>query len=215
MDEAALLQRALAGDAAAMEALTRLLTPPIQARVARTLCRRPGHKGDLGRDLEDLMQEVFVRLFAENARALRAWDPDRGLSLVGFVRMVADREVSNVFASGRRQPSAERLELEENMDLHARSTAPDEERRAIDRDLLLKVYRELQTWLTPRGRELFTVVYLEQRTRLAPDPVSPGIERTALHLEAFSDLFERTLLEINDGKELPSAGGQPGLQLSV
>ncbi|MEO1338418.1 MAG: sigma-70 family RNA polymerase sigma factor, partial [Myxococcota bacterium] len=128
-----------------------------------TLCRRPGHKGDLGRDLEDLMQEVFVRLFAENARALRAWDPDRGLSLVGFVRMVADREVSNVFASGRRQPSAERLELEENMDLHARSTAPDEERRAIDRDLLLKVYRELQTWLTPRGRELFTVVYLEER----------------------------------------------------
>jgi len=163
VDEAALLQRALAGDAAAMEALTRLLTPPIQARVARTLCRRPGHKGDLGRDLEDLMQEVFVRLFAENARALRAWDPDRGLSLVGFLRMVADREVSNVFASGRRQPSAERLELEENMDLHARSTAPDEERRAIDRDLLLKVYRELQTWLTPRGRELFTVVYLEER----------------------------------------------------
>lgn len=178
--ESALRDRALAGDEAALLQLSLLLTPPIQARVARALCRRSGAP-DVRRDLEDLTQEVFVRLFAQEARVLRAWDPERGLSLVGFVRLVADREVANVFASGRRQPSAERLELQENMDLLPQLTVVLEgEQRMVYKDLLLKLHEKLDAWLTPRGRELFDAVYLEEQS-LGEVAEHHGMKRSALY----------------------------------
>jgi RNA polymerase sigma factor (sigma-70 family) len=165
--ETRLLAAALARDAGALLELARLLTPPIQVRVARALVRRAGARArasDLRSELDDMTQEVFVRLFAHDARALRAWDPARGLSLVNFVGMVADREVSNVFHSGRRTPWSDRLELREDMEGEAPMTVQvGDERRQIYKDLLVKVCRRLEAWLSPRGRELFDVVYLEER----------------------------------------------------
>jgi RNA polymerase sigma-70 factor (ECF subfamily) len=165
-DERRLLAAALGGDPAALVELARLLTPPIQVRVARALVRRAGPRaraGDLRAELDDLTQEVFVRLFAHGARALRAWDPGRGLSLAGFAGMVAEREVSNVFHSGRRAPWSERLELRDEVE------QPDScsidlggERRQIYKDLLVKLCRRLHAWLSPRGRELFEVIYLDE-----------------------------------------------------
>ncbi len=179
-EEKDLLLRALQGDEDALLDLTRRLTPPIQARAARALCRRPS-KGDLCRDMEDLTQEVFVRLFSQNARVLRAWAPERGLSLVGFVRMVADREIASVFLSRRRQPTAEHLELQENMDLRPGLQVELEgETRLVYKDLLLKLHQKLDAWLTPRGRELFDAVYLEERS-LEEVAKQHGMKRSALY----------------------------------
>jgi RNA polymerase sigma-70 factor (ECF subfamily) len=164
--ERRLLASALGGDEAALVELARMLTPPIQVRVARALMRRSGARGRGASraELDDLVQEVFVRLFAHGARVLRAWDPARGLSLVNFVGLVAEREVSNVFQSNRRAPWSDRLELREDMEAQE-SWVIDlgDERRHIYRDLLVKLCRRLDEWLSPRGRELFDVLYLEER----------------------------------------------------
>lgn len=165
--ERRLLAEALAGDASALVELARLISPAIQVRVARALLRRAAPRaraGDVRSELEDMTQEVFVRLFANDARALRAWDPERGLSLVNFVGLVAEREVSNVFHSGRRTPWNDKLELQGDVDAReCWSVDLGGERRQIYKDLLLKLCQRLQAWLSPRGRELFEVLYLEER----------------------------------------------------
>ncbi|MEL6186199.1 MAG: sigma-70 family RNA polymerase sigma factor [Myxococcota bacterium] len=158
-DAADTLAYALSGDQEAMLSLAKAWLPAIQVRVARSLAARSGRFE--ARDVEDLTQEVFVRLFARDARVLRSFDPHRGTSLLGFIRLVADREVSNVLRSDRRRPSARNLVLDDQLD--ETSEPAVQEQRAIRRDLMAKLYHRLQAWLTPRGRELFDVVFVEDQ----------------------------------------------------
>jgi hypothetical protein len=83
-EESELVRRALAGDRGALRPLVDVLVPVVQARVARAMVRSAvAHKQgrDLRQDMADFMQEVFVALFADRAKALRSWDPTRGCSL--------------------------------------------------------------------------------------------------------------------------------------
>jgi len=43
---------------------------------------------DVRQEVADLIQEVFMALFADDARVLRSWQPERGLSLDNFVGLV-------------------------------------------------------------------------------------------------------------------------------
>lgn len=206
-EESRLLAAALAGDSGALLELARLLTPPIQARVARALVRRAGSRvraSDLRSELDDMTQEVFVRLFAHDARALRAWDPARGLSLVNFVGLIADREVSNVFHSGRRTPWSDRLELRDDMEREAPVTVTvGDERRQVYKDLLVKLCRRLEAWLSPRGRELFDVVYLEER------PLAEVAERFNMQpsaIYAWRNRVGRRARELMDELQAEEAG---------
>jgi RNA polymerase sigma-70 factor (ECF subfamily) len=80
------IQAALAGNVTAMRKLVLLLTPVVQARVARALLRR-GNLGahDLRQDVADFTQEAFAALFADGGRALTSWDPAAGRSLSNYV----------------------------------------------------------------------------------------------------------------------------------
>ncbi len=44
-------------------------------------------------DVEDLRNEVFLRLFDNNCKKLRQYKADRGLSLAGWIRMIAAQTV--------------------------------------------------------------------------------------------------------------------------
>ena len=155
-----LVARALADDRTALAALAAQLAPVIQARIARVLRRRS--LADQPRcALDDLTQEVFVRLLAANRRALRAWDPARGLSLASFVGLIAEREAANALESQRRTPRCDRLELRDDIDELGRGE-PTPERLHIARDLLVKLHGRLAAWLSPRGRELFELLYLRE-----------------------------------------------------
>jgi RNA polymerase sigma factor (sigma-70 family) len=155
-----LLARALAGDRAALSELTSRLSPIIRQRVARVL-RRRGGAGQPRCALDDLTQEVFVRLLAADRRVLRAWDPARGLSLSRFVALIAEREASSVLDSQRRTPRSDGLELHADLDeLHG--AAERGEQQQIARDLLVKLYERLQAWLSPRGRALFQMLYVRE-----------------------------------------------------
>lgn len=207
-DERRVLDAALAGDRLELVKLARLLTPEIRVRVARAMTRRGARQGTMKVDVDDFSQEVFVRLFANDARALRAWDPTRGLSLVRFVGMIAEREVSNVFRSGRRVPRNDRFVSVDGIEERTVSLDLGSEERLVYRDLLVKLTRRLDAWLTPRGRKLFDEVYVKERPlpevaeRFEMQPGALYAWRTRVARQA------RVLLDELTGGDGPEPGGR-------
>ena len=55
-------------------------------------------------EVEDMTQDVFAMLFAHDGKVLRSWDEERGMGIVGFVGLVAERHVASMMRSGRRNP---------------------------------------------------------------------------------------------------------------
>jgi RNA polymerase sigma-70 factor (ECF subfamily) len=162
LDERALLDRALAGDAAATRRLVHALLPVVQARVARTLVRRRGGSGrDVRQEVGDLAQEVFAALFADDARVLRAWDPSRGLSLASFCGLVAEREAASILRSGRRSPWTEAATEMEDLEKDL-GEAPGAEVHVATREQLERLVDRLREELSPRGLELFHRLVVEE-----------------------------------------------------
>ena len=126
---AGLVEQALAGDPAALNRLVAVLTPVIQARVAWTLLARRfrlAGSRDVRQEVEDLCQDVFLALFARDCRVLRAWKPERGLSLENFVGLVAKCEVLSFLRSPRRNPRQEDTSLAEDvLDFETEDPGPD------------------------------------------------------------------------------------------
>lgn len=155
---------ALAGDRAAMRALVDRIAPVIWSRVTRVaeLARRrtPDQVKQVG---EDLTQEVFVALFQEEGRALRAWAPERGLSLEGYVGLLAEHHAASVLRSGRR--SAWREDATEDEALaRAVGTIEPECARIHARDTLVRVVERVRAELSPRGVQVLELLVFEERT---------------------------------------------------
>lgn len=153
---------ALSGDRQALRRFVDTMTPVIQARVVRALVRRAaGERRDVRQEVADMTQDVFAALFAHDGRALRAWDPARGLSLANFVGLIATRHVASILRSGRRNPwqdiPGELDELESASEPIASAEPQLESRRALER--LLERMREA---LSPRGLELFQRLYVDE-----------------------------------------------------
>lgn len=160
-----LVEEALHGRREAVRALIDGLTPVIQARVARVLLRRrtgPQKGRSVQQEVADLAQEVFVSLFEFEGRALRAWRPDGGLSLEGFVGLVAERQVISIMRSGRRSPWTD-----EPIDADAMDALPEQgvspERETASREQLRNLLDRVRETLSPRGLELFErLIVLEE-----------------------------------------------------
>jgi DNA-directed RNA polymerase specialized sigma24 family protein len=159
------LEKALAGDRAAITALVGELSPVIQARATRALLRRREAAGnrDARQEVRDLVQQVFLVLFAEDGRVLRQWDPARGMSLENFVGLVAEREVASILRRRRRSPWGEDPTADEHLDrLEAR--APGPESHALSRDLLRSVVEAARARLSERGLEMLEWIVIEGRS---------------------------------------------------
>ena len=157
------LGRALGGDPEALASLVHYLTPVVQTRVARVLLRRVESRAyDVRQEVEDLAQEVFVTLFADGARVLRTWDPDRGLSLRNFVGFVAERQVAGILRTGKRNPWTEDPTLTEELDRAESGAGPEDS--IASRDVLQRLLRRLEERLSPLGRQLFDLIYLREQT---------------------------------------------------
>lgn len=138
--------------------------PVVQVRVARILVRRRGASGrDVRQEVADLAQDVFLALFADDGRVLRAWDPARGLSLASWCGLVAERETASILRSGRRSPWTEAAteldELEE-----ALGGVQDIEVQVSSREQLGRLVDRLREALSPRGLELFHRLIVEEET---------------------------------------------------
>ncbi len=158
--DAAELARALAGDASALARLVARSTPVIHARVGRKLLA--SHASRCWRPMiEDLVQEVFLDLFRNDARTLRGWDPERGLSLENFVGLVAERRACSYLRSTRGNPWREEPAKDGDFDLPSAEAGP--ERRRAARETLDIVLERLQSDLSPYAWQLFELLYMEER----------------------------------------------------
>ena len=163
--EVALVQSALSGDARAVRALVDRLAPVIQARVARALQRRARQASgrDVRQEVEDFTQEVMVSLFAERGRALRAWDPTRGLSLNNFVGFLAERQIASILRTAKRSPWTEDPTL--HGDLEAPLGSDENLAAALEAQQLWEVVLDrLTERLSPLGAALFEAVWLNERS---------------------------------------------------
>ena len=159
-----LIGRALAGDPTGLARLVAVLTPVIQARVARTLlARRSLLAGgrDLRQEVEDQTQEVFLALFSRDAHVLRSWQAERGLSLENFVGLMAERRVISFLRSGRRNPRQEAPSLaEEELDVESPDSDPEEV--TASREQLALLLDRLREEVSPQGWQIFDLLYIQE-----------------------------------------------------
>ena len=191
---------AMSGDREALRKLTLALLPVVQARVARALSRRRGDaRGrDVRQEIADLVQEVFAAVFAQRAKVLKAWDPERGLSLANFVGLVAEREVASILRSGRRSPWTEDPTLVEELDQG--DPAPSPETEVESRQLLERVLDGLRSRLSPKGLRLFQLLYV-QDLPVADVAAQTGMSHDALY--AWRSRLSRLVREIAEALSDP------------
>jgi RNA polymerase sigma-70 factor (ECF subfamily) len=155
----ALVRQALEGDATSARALVDRLSPVVARRVTSTLLRRS--RRGVTQDAGDLVQEVLLSLFQANGKALRAWDPARGMSLDRFVGMLAQHQVVSILRNGRTSPwrdeptEVEALERLGEITLTPESIITSRENLEL---LLERVVAEL----SPRGLELFQRIIVDE-----------------------------------------------------
>jgi DNA-directed RNA polymerase specialized sigma24 family protein len=162
-DTAGLARRALAGDQAALTRLVAVLTPVIQGRVARTLLARRSRLGsgrDVRQEVEDQSQEVFVALFTRDARVLRGWQSERGLSLENFVGLVAERKVLSILRSRPRNPWQEEPALIEDLNTASPDCGPEE--ITASREELSLLLDRLREEVSPLGWHLFDLLFVQE-----------------------------------------------------
>ncbi len=164
-DMEALVGRAIAREPEAVRALVRALGPVVQGRVAKGLFRRRGGSSqgrDVAQEVEDLSQEIFLSLFENDARALRAWDPARG-PLGGLVALIADHHVHSVFRSGKRRPWSADLDVLPEPDApEAESRSP--EAKVASAEALEVLLDRLRAELSPKGFDVFVRLYVEEHS---------------------------------------------------
>jgi len=167
-------------DNEAINEIVRTLTPIIQTNVARVLYRRQaGAQGRVVRqEVEDLTQDVFVMLLADNGRRLLAWDPSCG-SVSVFFGLIAQRCVHNILSSRKQSPWTE--DPAEVNELDTKITHKDDmERQISSRDTLRAIGKRLVKGLNERDLKLFDLMYVQQLDdQVVREAV--GISRDALY----------------------------------
>lgn len=201
-----LVRRVRAGDELALERFMRRVTSIVRFRVARVLvsARRSESGAAPSRShLLDLMQDVFLVLLDRDAAVLGSWDPARGLSLDGFVGLVAEREALSFRRSGRRSAWAEdpRDDFAERLE-DARS--PEE--RAMAREQLELLLDYLSTRLSPQGALMFEALYV------ANAPVSEICERfgtTPVAVYSFKNRLKQLVSDFREGLDAAFCAPEP------
>ena len=162
-----LVERAIAGDRAAVRVLVDAVTPIIQVRAARTLLRMRSKAGvrSVRQEIEDLTQTVFVSLFSDGGRILKQWDPKRG-AIHAFVSVVTEREIISIMRNRNKNPWTEAPTLfddDEDMD-RSTDVATGPEVRTSSREVLAALVEQVRAKLTPKGLELFYWLLVEERS---------------------------------------------------
>ncbi len=158
-----LVGRALDGHKGAMRMLVRRLLPVIRSRVSAYLGRRGGRLGH--QDVDDLTQEIWLKLMERDGHLLRSYDAARGKSLEGYVGLTCRREL---WRRNRALNAERRGSGQDDAPLEAAATtagdSPDPEALAMGRDLLDSLQDHLKANLAERGRLVLAAVYEDQRS---------------------------------------------------
>ena len=152
----------LDGDRRAVSAFVRVMTPIVQARAAKAM-RGFAVEGSRARqELEDMVQDTFLALFANESKLLRGWDPDRGLSFQNFVGLIAYRLALSKLRTQKSNPFNADPTMNEELE-HGQDPEPAFDTALAQRDLMVKVVARVRAKLSPLGLSLFTALILEER----------------------------------------------------
>jgi RNA polymerase sigma factor (sigma-70 family) len=190
------IRRALSGDRSQLRFIVNALTPVIQARVAKVLLRAGAldRRGSVRQEVEDLSQEIFCRLFAEDGRVLRAWDPEKGLSVVGYAGLIAERECISIVRSRRRNPYTERPT--EALALEAAQPVRDgAESDVLTREMARALCTKLQDTLSPLGFKVFELLFCDEQT---PESVCATLDMTPDAVYAWRSRIRKTARQLAD-----------------
>lgn len=187
-DDSAMLRAALGRDPAAVRALVDRLSPVIERRVAGALWRRSSTR-DGRQELADMTQEVFLSLFTADGKALRAWDPARGLSLESFVSLLAQHQVASILRNGRTSPWRDDPTEADQIDRLV-DPATSIEGLVGSREHVRVLLDRLRASLSPRGMELF------QRLIIDDEPVDALCAATGMAREAVYQWRSRLLRQV-------------------
>ncbi len=154
-----LIQQALDGKSPARDALVKRLTPVIWAHTRRAL-RRQGVAPEP--HAPDLTQHIWLKLWAEQGRVLRRFEP-RKASLEHYVGGVVTRsEVGDWLRSRRTARRGANIQFVP-LDVAANAGMPGrQEQRVADADLVQRLFVHLDTTLEGRGRLVFRMLYQDQ-----------------------------------------------------
>lgn len=203
-EEKQLIERALSGDAAAVAALVRELLAVIQRRVARALvlsgrCRAEA----IGQEVEDLTQDILLLLFTGDS-PLRAWEPDKGLSIKNFVGLIAQRRVLAVLASRRRSPFAadptDPKDLGNLTETRQLAQQPNDGRLELERLAL-----QLRERLSPLGLEMFYRLYVWQQD---PGDIATATGQQAAAVYQWRSRIRKLALSLRKEEEEPARSPQ-------
>lgn len=174
------MRAAIAGDREALSWLLEELTPEVKNRAARALLRYSAKSQgrSIHQEVEDLTQEIFLWLFENGGKILKSWNPKHGVPLVGFIGFVADRKVMGIMRTQKRSPwteeptIADELEQRQNplgqrddlSGMPAQQNPKDPEHQIASKELLQLVVDRLNESLSPLGKYLFSLLYVEQRS---------------------------------------------------
>lgn len=145
-----------------MRALIAIFAPIVQWEVAYQLRARAGAGRDPRQELEDLVQEVFGAIFAQDARALRAWRPDGGRTLLSFVRLLARHQTVSILRTAKKNPWRDEPTSPEILE-RATNAGEDPELEVASRERLERLLDKLRVELSPRGMQLFQILYVEEQ----------------------------------------------------
>lgn len=157
-----LVHRALRGHGGAVRQLVERLMPVIRAQIGYTLARQPGRRTQGDRD--DYAQEVWVALWADDGRRLKAYDRTRGASFEGYVGLIAERELLGLLRKESAQKRGGDLR-QVNPELlgNAVDGGASPERAAMARDEAQALLSHLKTRLPERGMLVFRCLYTDGR----------------------------------------------------
>ncbi len=150
------LKKALGGDQEAQAELIKRLTPMIQYRVG-CLLWAVATSPDPRSLVEDLTQEIFLHLFRDNAKILRAWDPKLG-SLKSYVGMIVDRRGRSMLRRRQREWPSEDEKLERP------SPDADPEAQAASREQLEVALERLRKELSSESWQIFELLFVDERS---------------------------------------------------
>lgn len=141
-----------------------------------------GHAGP-GSHQDDLVSEVMVHLYRNDARVLRQWDPSRA-ALKGFLNMVAGRLVRRILASERAMVSLD------DMGAEAEAVREDLEVALAHRAAVERLARHVLEHGSLKDRSRFRGLFVEGKSP-AEVARSEGASVQALH--TWASRLKRTL----------------------
>ena len=122
----------------------------VRARTRRLLDR----KGRSRDELDDLAQDVWLWLIDRDGKALRGYDPERGMTLEGFVGLLTERQVLDrlrVMGAQKRGAGVTHADVNDT----PIAAIEDPEARTIAQDLAIRLGEHLQAQLPPKGRLVY------------------------------------------------------------